>query len=144
MQPTPSAPRRMGFLHHYASAFLIDTLAPDEYRERNYGRRSLMPEQRLAFALLEGAWNDLQLPHRMRRHRGQLVACDHCIAQDWISGADATYTLTFAAVCDALNIDPSYWRRVLLTSGTRRRQERATELAQGPLRGCATLRTYSP
>jgi hypothetical protein len=75
------------------------------------GRRALdVPERKLRLAVLEDAIHALQRHARARSSRGRRLYED---ALGWIMDDDRREPFSFANVCEALGLDPSYVRRGL-------------------------------
>jgi len=81
-------------------------LLPSDLRGPLAGARGLMPEQRLALAVLENAV-------AMFQRRAMVGGRDFAETRDWIFSDDATWPFSFVNVCEALCFEPQHIREGL-------------------------------
>jgi len=82
-------------------------IAPDFAMATNT-QTDLPPCQRLYYAMLDEAVTTLQRNATMKSARARRLYAD---ARDWVRGSQAV--VTFETCCYALNIDPSWLRRII-------------------------------
>ena len=89
-----------------------ETLLPSQYEILFARREHFTPQQRLMAAVLESAVYDLHRYRHARRMREKRFFCE---AYEWITSQDDTRPFSFLVICQALGLDPDYFRARLLT-----------------------------
>lgn len=90
-----------------------DTMTPHQYFERLFTESTLVPEKRLMLAVLEDAIASFQRNFiNARNKHGQFEDCD---VEAWLESDDMSWPFSFASICQALDMEPEYLRRGLLT-----------------------------
>jgi hypothetical protein len=89
-----------------AAAFGVHTILPSQFFERLYVNRA-QPERRLAAAVLEDAVDEYRryataTTRRGRRRFGEVA--------EWFASDDATWPFSFHNVCNALGLNPDWFR----------------------------------
>ena len=92
------------------SLFGPEILLPSQYEWRQH----LSPVQRLMAAVLASAVYDLQRYRHARRMREKRFFRE---AYQWFSSQDDTQPFSFIVICQALGLDPDYFRAGVLAPG---------------------------
>jgi hypothetical protein len=90
------------------SLFQPDTLLPEQYLDTFRRKLHLEPEKKLMLAILEDAIACYQKYLFARDIKGKALFSE---AEEWIEETSAGSIFSFAAVCEALGLNPDYLRR---------------------------------
>lgn len=111
-------PKKYSEMKNFCSSGLLSTLfepdilLPSQFFNRyNIGRYHFTPEKRLVLAVLEDAVAAFQKYAFSQDPKGRELFRE---AKDWIMCDDTRRPFSFRNICDALALDPSYWRRGLI------------------------------
>ena len=89
------------------SLFQPDILLPVQYQQSRRNQHLLVPEQRLALAVLEDAVACYQKHQSDPTARGKAL---FRAAQEWVMNADENWVFSFENICAVLELNPAYIR----------------------------------
>jgi hypothetical protein len=87
--------------------FQPDILLPVQYQQSRRNRYLLVPEQKLALAILEDAVACYQRYQSDPTARGKAL---FRAAEEWVRNADENWVFSFENICAVLELDPTYLR----------------------------------
>jgi hypothetical protein len=101
----------------WGSAFEEDVLIDAEFSALFAGARPFARERRLMLAILEDAVTCYRKHRWSQKSRARRLYDE---AREWLESTERTHLFAFESICDALEIDPGYVRRLLSRDSDRR------------------------
>ena len=89
------------------SLFQPDILLPAQYQQSRRNRYLLMPEQKLALAILEDAVACYQKHQSDRTAKGRAL---FRMAEEWVMNPDENWVFSFENICAVLELNATYMR----------------------------------
>ncbi len=112
------------------SIFQPDILLPIQYHRTRRTRHLLLPEQKLALAILEDAVACYQRYAQSRAERAETIYRE---AEAWIMKPDHPWIFSFERICDVLTLNPTYIRAGLKRWRAKHTSGHAPAVAMQPL-----------
>jgi len=89
------------------SVFQPDILLPLQYHRTRRTRHLLLPEQKLAVAILEDA---IACYQHYARSRGERAEANYREAEEWIMKPERHWLFSFERICELIALNPDYIR----------------------------------
>ena len=115
-----------------------DILLPLQYHRTQRTRHLLLPEQKLAVAILEDA---IACYQHYARSRGERAEANYREAEAWIMNRERHWLFSFERICELMALNPDYIRAGLKSWRAKHVTGAAAGLAIQPLRAVLQLRS---